>query len=224
MRFAIFAGVVVVGLTVPAAARAAGGGFGGSGQLVITDDQPIGAVALVGLQPLGLAPVSPTSTSTASFQFGSVSDNGGSGTAFALAPAIDYFVIDSLSLGIDGLIGVLNPAHGNRGPGTTITLFGIAPRVGYNIRITDGISWWPKVFFEYVTFSSSNNNGGGNASAIGLFAPFMFEPARHFLLGIGPNVSTQLGNNSTQGGMSTPNPKVTLFGVQATIGGWCLGD
>jgi hypothetical protein len=119
---------------------------------------------------------------------------------------------------------VLNPAHGNNGTGTSITIFGIAPRVGYNLPITNGISWWPKVFFEYVTFSESNNGPGGNASAIGLFAPFMFEPAQHFLIGIGPNVSTQLGNNVTQGNMSTGRPKETVLGLQATIGGWCLGD
>jgi hypothetical protein len=221
MRFALYAGLVTFGLTVPTAARAAGPGFGGAGQLAITDDQPIGGLSVTAF---GAVPEPPSSTSTASFEFGSLSDNGGSGTAFALSPAVDYFVINSLSIGVDGLIGVLNPAHGNSGSGTTITIFGIAPRVGYNLPITDSISWWPKVYFEYVTASSSNNGGSGNVSAIGLFAPFMFEPARHFLIGIGPNVSTQLGNNSTSGGMTTPLPKVTMFGIQATIGGWCLGQ
>jgi hypothetical protein len=39
-----------------------------------------------------------------------------------------------------------------------------------------------------------------------------------------PNLSTQLSSNSTGAGMSVSQPKVTQVGVQATIGGWCLGN
>lgn len=226
MRVRILAGLVSVVLTIPASSWAAGAPFGGAGQLAVTDDQPIGGV--VGATSF-LAPTPAAEISTGSFEFATLSDNGGSGTAFALAPAADYFVINNLSLGASVLVGVLNPAHGSNNQGINETIFGIAPRVGYNLALSDFISFWPKVYFGYVTVSASGNgigntSSGSNATALGVFAPFMFEPARHFLFGIGPNASTQLSSNSTSGGNSTGQPKVTQIGVQITFGGWFLGD
>jgi hypothetical protein len=235
MQLPIFTGVVAAGVMVSSAVLAAGAAFGGAGQLVVSDDQPIGG-GVVATSELG--PLPPSSTSTVSFEYGTFSDNGGSGTAFGLSPAVDYFVINGLSIGGQGLVAVLNPAHGNSGSGETVTEFGIAPRVGYNLPITDMISFWPKVYFGYLTASASNSNngvsgsGGSNAAAIGIFAPFIFEPARHFILGIGPNFSTQLSNNQTSSATvmgvtrntTTAEPKATVFGLQATIGGWFLGD
>jgi hypothetical protein len=146
-------------------------------------------------------------------------------------PRPDYFVISNLSVGANVIFGVLNPAHGNSGSGITETIFGVAPRVGYAIALTDTVAFWPKVYFGYVTVSASgggngsnNPSSGQNATAIGIFAPFMFQPVAHFLLGIGPNFSTQLSNNQTSSGNSTSEPKVTQVGLQATIGGWFLGD
>jgi hypothetical protein len=234
MRFAVLAGLVVASLAVPAVARAAGPAFGGAGQLVISDDQPLGGGS-VGASGSGtVVPAAPGSTTTASFQFATVSKNGGSGTEFSVAPAADFFVIQNLSVGGNILFGVFNPAQSGSGPSTTATLFGIAPRVGYNIPLTDMISFWPKVYFSYTTVNLSSGGGsaGGNATAIGLFAPIMFVPAPHFFLGIGPDFSTQLSSNSTFSGStggvsasgSTSNPTVTQVGIQATIGGWFLGD
>jgi len=231
MRYSIFAGLAAATLALPAAARADGSHFGGAGQLAISDDQSLGGATNVGSG--GVVPSAPSSTSTASFQFATVGNNGGSGTEFSVAPAADYFVIPNLSVGGNILFGVFSPAHGN-GPGATATLFGIAPRVGYNIPITDMISFWPKVYFSYLTVnaSSNGNSSGANAAAIGLFAPLMFVPTPHFFLGIGPDFSTQLSSNAT--GTTTVNgvsqngtqalPKVTQVGLQATIGGWFLGD
>ena len=229
MRFAMLAGVVVASLAVPAVAHAAGPAFGGAGQLVVSDDQPLGGGIVSSSSALG-QPTPPSSLSTVSFQFGALSNNGGSGTEFAVAPAADYFVIPNLSVGGNILFELLSPAHGS-GTGTSYTLFGIAPRVGYNIPLTDMISIWPKVYFSYITGSASNNGGSANAAAIGIFAPVMFVPATHFVLGIGPNFSTQLSSNSTASPAgsvsvsgSTSLPKVTQVGIQATIGGWFLGD
>jgi hypothetical protein len=209
-----------------APARAEGPKFGGGGQLVISDDQPLNAVAATG----NLTPTPPGTTSTVSFEFASVSDNGGSGTSFVISPAADYFVINSLSVGGDVLFGVLSPAHGNTGSGSTTTLFGILPRVGYNLPITDTISFWPKVYFGYATASASNNGGSSNFTAIGVYAPFLFHLVPHFFVGIGPNLSTQLSNNVTPATLpgvastTVSQPKVTELGIQATFGGWLLGD
>ena len=221
MRLGFAAVFAVTATVLPSVASAAGGRFGGRGQLVISDDQSLGQVGIAGT----VSPSVPGSTHTASFQFATLSDNGGSGTEFGVAPAVDYFVIDGLTLGAGLIFAVINPAHGNDPQGETITVFGIAPRVGYNIPITDTISFWPKVFFAYESTSVSNNLPGGfNSTALGVFAPFMFHLAPHFFLGIGPNLLTQLSNNETQGNASASFPKVTQLGIDATLGGWLLGD
>jgi hypothetical protein len=207
-------------LVIPAVARAEGARFGGAGQLAISDDQPLGGVAATE----GITPIPPLSFSSASFQFASVDNNGGSGTEFTLAPAADYFVIENLSIGGNVVVGVLSPAHGSNGSGPSETIFGIAPRVGYNVPIGDSVSFWPKLFFAYTSASESNPSASANMSAIGVYAPFMFRPAPHFFLGIGPNFSTQLSSNETVGNLSTSGAKVTQVGLQATIGGWLLGD
>jgi hypothetical protein len=96
--------------------------------------------------------------------------------------------------------------------------------VGYNLPLSDTVSFWPKVYFGYATYSTSNNGPSGNESAIGVYAPFLFHPVPHFFIGIGPNASTQLSNSESLGGMNSDLAKVTQIGLQATLGGWFLGD
>jgi hypothetical protein len=140
-------------------------------------------------------------------------DNGGSSTTLVVQPAADYFVIDHLSVG--GLVGLdITSDSPQQGPGTTVTTFSVGPRVGYDIPLTDAISFWPDVFLAYSN-STFSNNGRSNSSAavtIGAFAPFLFHPVTYFFLGLGPNVSTDLSRDN--GG------KVTSYGIMSTIGGW----
>jgi hypothetical protein len=221
-------------MAITVAAHAEGPHFGSSGQVVISDDQPLGTALGTTLG----APSLPSSTSSASFEFASLSDNGGSGTAFGFAPAIDYFVTNGLSLGVNGLVEVVNPAHSGN-TSSSGTAFGIAPRVGFNLPLSDTVSFWPKLYFSYATLSvnaSATSPGAGtvsgsvgyNDTSIGIFAPLLFHPVAHFFFGIGPNLSTQLSNNATSNiaGLSPPQnqPKVTEVGLQATLGGWFLGN
>src|SRR6202043_3224613 len=68
---------------VPRAAGADGPQFGAAGQLVLSDDQSIGGVFGTLFSTSGTGPFPPSSTSAASFEFASVSNNGGTGTSFA---------------------------------------------------------------------------------------------------------------------------------------------
>jgi hypothetical protein len=84
---------------------------------------------------------------------------GGKCPEFSVAPAADYFVIPNLSVGGNILFGVFSPAQGsgaNAPRARRSPLVGIAPRVGYNLPITDMISFWPKVYFSYVTANGSS--------------------------------------------------------------------
>lgn len=137
----------------------------------------------------------------------------GDTTTITLQPAVDYFVVENLSLG--GFIGLDYSTN----DGGSTTRFSVGPRVGYNIRLSDLVSIWPKLGFSFattstdidtpsedVTITTSENSG----IALNLFAPIMFHPAPHFFAGFGPFLDTDLSGDD----------KVTVFGLKLTLGGW----
>jgi hypothetical protein len=158
----------------------------------------------------------------------SVSDNGGSSWTLTLAPAADYFVMQGLSVG--GQIAYIHTSESSgtgANPGATSTTvstnsFGIGPRVGYNIPITDTISFWPKLGLVFTDTSVGGNPGGsGNTFDLVIFAPFLIHPAQHFFLGLGPYFQTDLTASESVNGVSQQNvPKTTSYGLQFTVGGW----
>lgn len=152
----------------------------------------------------------------------STSNNGGSTFGFSIAPAADYFVIDNLSIGLELLVGYSSyspPSFGGMTPqgGNTMS-YGVAPRVGYNIPLGTNLSVWPKVFFEHAGYSNGGSASGyGNVQLLGAYVPVVDQVTRHFFVGLGPNIVTELG--ATSDGTSS-NSKVTAYGLFATVGGW----
>jgi hypothetical protein len=186
--------------------------FGGPGTLAISSDFNLG------------------------FTGQSVSNNGPSTWTFTLAPAADYFVIQGLSIG-----GQVAYAHSHSSltdaAGTSTTndqdTFGIGARIGYNIPISDFLSFWPKVglIFNVVsgnfggtgTTTGANNGYSGNAFDVQVYAPLLLHLAPHFFMGLGPGVQTDLTASQSQGGQSSTNPsKTTSYGLYFTIGGWTV--
>lgn len=137
-------------------------------------------------------------------------------TRILISPAVDWFVIENLSLGafISWTYTTAGDSESNR--------FAIGPRVGYNIPLSDLVSIWPKLGFSFSTTSISAeddtadedtvivNNQGNDGIALNIFAPIMFFPATHFFAGFGPFLDTDLSGDD----------KVTSFGGRLTIGGW----
>jgi hypothetical protein len=146
----------------------------------------------------------------------SISGVDGSTTTLILRPAVDYFVIDYLSLG--GFLGV---QYDSTSGGST-TAISIGPRVGYNIPLSERFSVWPKIGFSFASTSQSTDDttGGGvtiegedetNTSLqLNLFAPFMFHPVQHFFIGFGPAFDLDLTGDS----------KATTIAARLTLGGW----
>jgi len=204
MRATVIVGCVVVGASlVPATALAqSNANFGGQGQLAISTDAQL------------------------SFQGQSYSGNNapGSQLLFVLQPAADYFVIQGLSIGAQLLYEHIseNAPSGSNGQSTNVDVFGVGPRVGYNVTISDSFSFWPRASFAYTTLNSSAGGTtiGQNAVTVGLFAPFLYHPAPHFFLGLGPSVSTALSASQSQGNQSQDAPKLTTYGIMFTLGGW----
>lgn len=136
-------------------------------------------------------------------------------TTLSILPAMDYFVIDNVSIG--GLIGVTYQKAGD----DRATSFRLGPRVGYNFALSQLLSVWPKVGFSYsynkvkvkqpsvggndVTVTSDNN-----AIGLNLFVPLMVHPAPHFFAGFGPFLDTDLNGDN----------RATTWGFRLTIGGW----
>jgi hypothetical protein len=242
MRYGIVVSASLAACVVSSAALAEETTFGSAKTLVISDDQPIN------LGSVGSIPLTAGSQSTVGFEYGANSGVGGAGgsssIAFGVAPAADFFVIPNLSVGGQLLFDYYSfgssstPSAGGgasgstSNPSTNITVLGIAPRVGYNIRLTDWVSFWPKLYVSYATTSASQSgadgSSGSNSFTLGLYAPFMIHPAKHVFFGIGPNFLTQLSANTTTSGggasTSTASSKLTEVGLQATIGGWFLGN
>jgi hypothetical protein len=182
-----------------------GGGqqrFGDQGQLVISNDAN---VSLIG-----------TSTS----------NSGPSTLTFTVQPALDYFVIPNLSIG--GFVLFTHAGESSGGPASTSqssNAYGVGARVGYNIGITDTISFWPKLALLFDGSSTSPPNGAAGTSTsafdVQIFAPFLLHPVKHFFFGLGPFVQTDLTSSYSTGGASANNPpKTTEYGLMFDLGGW----
>jgi hypothetical protein len=147
----------------------------------------------------------------------SVKGVSGSSTVLVLRPALDFFVVDSISVG--GFVGVEYASA----PGGSSTAVSIGPRVGYNALLSDRLSIWPKIGFAIARTSQTDegatlpsgvvvgSNDEANTSVqLNLFVPVVFHPVDHFFLGLGPALDQDLSGDN----------KATVVAVRLTIGGW----
>jgi hypothetical protein len=127
-------------------------------------------------------------------------------------PSVDYFAARHLSIG--GALLFSYQTTGGASPFHDIT-YGIAPRIGYDIPLSDHFSLWPKAS---AFFTRTHSTIGGTLEpatddqsnvAVELFAPVLYHPAPHFFVGFGPYAETYLtGTNET------------FVGAKLTLGGW----
>jgi hypothetical protein len=134
----------------------------------------------------------------------------GAGDVFILQvhPAVDYFVADHLSLGLEG---TFDYTHQGGSPTLHSTEIGLGPRVGYDIPLSDQVSIWPRVG---VTIADLSVSGGGSTSSstpiwIEAYVPILWRPAPHFFVGFGPFLDVLTHDGSS-----------TLYGGRFTLGGW----
>jgi hypothetical protein len=167
------------------------GAFGDQGQLTVSSDSSLA---------ISHKTVSGVSEST---------------TEVTLLPAVDYFVAHNLSIG--GFVGLDYTKTGSEHS----TVFGIGPRVGYNIPLSNRISFWPKLGFSYTHTSVGGSidvegvsvgspTVSGDHITLNIFAPIMFHPVTHFFVGFGPALDTDLSGDA----------KTTDIAARLTIGGW----
>ena len=131
-----------------------------------------------------------------------LSKTGGGDWAMAIRPAVDTFILRSVSVG--GIVTLRKDGNGSD--------VGVGVRAGYHIPITSLVSFWARggVYFHHY---SQNNGPSGGQTSIGINAPFLFHILPHAFAGVGPFFSVPVQNSdSTAGSDST-------FGLTAILGG-----
>jgi len=118
----------------------------------------------------------------------------------SLHPEIDYFIINSVSLG--ALFGY---THSPADTGTTIIDLGA--RAGFNVNINDHVGFWPSAGFA-LDFNSSNHTNHTTTS-FGIFAPILYHLVPHLFAGAGPSFSVLMSGGSGKS-----------YGIDFTLGGW----
>jgi hypothetical protein len=149
---------------------------------------------------------------------------------------IDYFVIDSVSVGIDAEASYRD----GKGYGVTTlyetvsTDFAGGVRFGGNARLGDAISWYPRLTLmlasshtkiEQLALSNGAPLGPTvSASSVGpalnLYAPLLLHPAAHFVVGFGPRLQHDFG--VIRGG-AYDGSQSTRLSAEFAVGGWWGG-
>ncbi len=138
-----------------------------------------------------------------------------------LAPTVDYFVADHLSLGANVLLGRDSLA------GTTANTLGGGLRLGYNIPLGDRVSFWPRGGGQILqTKTSSDNDEAGQISTLRVRivadAPLLFHPVPHFFVGAGPSFGIDVVSKLEQGQAAdnVNDVRQTDFALTTLVGGW----
>jgi hypothetical protein len=143
----------------------------------------------------------------------------------SIAPDVQYFVIEGLSLG-----GTVSFIWDKPNQGDSTTAFGIGPTVGYNVWLTPGqLSLWPQATFSFINASTSvpAGTGGGTVSFthqvmnVGVFVPLLIHPVKHFHFGVGPYFDVDVSAKDTTGSApSTDGTKDMHVGLKFEVAGW----
>lgn len=132
--------------------------------------------------------------------------------------AIDYFVIDGLSLG-----GALAFVHLGLENGS-INTFLLAPRVGYATFFNDVVGIWPRGGFSYWNRSTDPDRGFGSSEnhfAFEIDVPLLLAPAENFWITVGPLIGIPITGSTDDEGPGNPSEshKYTTFGLTAGLTG-----
>lgn len=145
----------------------------------------------------------------------------GHNVVVSITPALDYFISPNFSVG--GLVRLSYESNvAFTGGAADQTVFGLGARAGYNIVLTNVLTWWINGGLLYLHDSYDAGALGdfsGNRFQLQLFAPLLWHPASHFFIGLGPAFATDLVS-SYEGNDA---PKLTSFGLLSTIGGYWGG-
>jgi hypothetical protein len=151
----------------------------------------------------------------------------GHASTVTLGPAIDYFVVDHVSLGF-GFSVSISDSQGNDpltglGVNASNSGGGVALRAGADLPLGPWLSFYPRAAVSAGALSTddrSNQSENQYTEAIlsvGVYAPLLVHPASHFFLGFGPSIGRDLVRTVSAGRDEIPS---TFAGASMTMGGW----
>jgi hypothetical protein len=148
---------------------------------------------------------------------------------------VDNFVADNVSVGFD----VLVTYNDDKGYGATAlnetksTALSGGIRFGFNVPLGAYFSWYPRLTLGLQSLHSNTTPVSSNSlplpppsseSSVGpwtnFYAPLLFHPASHFLVGFGPRLEHNFG---VQRGGPYDGSQSTLIEGQFVVGGWWGG-
>jgi hypothetical protein len=135
--------------------------------------------------------------------------------------AFDYFIADHWSLGGALAYQTTNVTtnNGGNGFGPDGSEFLFAPRVGYAHMFGRVVGIWPRAGLTYHS-ETQNNVDTINGFALGIEAQFVFVPAQHFAILLGPSFDADFtGNNKPNQGPQVDHG-YRSFGLQVGLLGW----
>ncbi len=212
--------------------------FGDTGQFIVSADRlfSLFSFADVNQDQIGANPRTTNTEQQTSFSllYGATPGSTQNGSIFYTAPRLgfDYVVTSHLTVG--GNVVLFSTLGGSsstqvQGLGTTnnpnpptIFIFGLAPRVGYVIQLSDQFAFWPRGGLSWYTASENGPGNGGfgeDQFALDLDPQFVFTPVSHFGFtgGLTADIPLTGGNSQTQAG-TTLSANQTIFFLGLTVG------
>ena len=124
------------------------------------------------------------------------------GWSAAISPALDYFVIPSVSVG--GSVTLLVGDNSTTG-------VGVAARAGFNLNFTEQLGIWPigGIGYAHVSSGSGTTSSSVSATVAHFYVPALYHIIPHVFVGLGPFYDLKVagdGNNT--------------YGIRSTVGGW----
>jgi hypothetical protein len=174
---------------------------------------------------------------TAGFSVSSAEYDGSQAShfSFVVSPGADYFFVSNVSLGLGAGASYSDLqayAADSALIRSKVTAFSVGPRIGFNIPITEGLSWYSRfsVGYESVRRKTSllktNQNPADGAHTpvtpresgawMSVYAPLLWHFVPRFFVGFGPSARYELTNAKAPDGSA--NNRATL-GADVIVGG-----
>jgi hypothetical protein len=115
--------------------------------------------------------------------------------------AFDWLPVQNLTLGgaawLYADLQATNSVGGTSTDQAKLTYWGIAPRVGYIIPLSDKLSFWPRAGVEFNEVSSSDGSLSVTQFAVDLEAMLVISPWNHFGFTVGPTADIPITGKQT---------------------------
>jgi opacity protein-like surface antigen len=153
------------------------------------------------------------------------------GFSIGLFPALDYFLVDHVSVGLGTGVSYSDVSAIDSTTKATVTQtstsLSVGPRLGADIPLGAWASLNPRATATLTSRSAALRSAGRanapdeTAIAIGLYVPLLLHPAKHAFVGFGPTLSHDISHTFDYGApFRAQQILLSTVGASFTVGGW----